>query len=255
MTLLDALLIVLAGLAAGTINTVVGSGTLITFPTLVVLGVPPVVANVSNTIGLVAGGLTGVAGYRREISGSVRELLRLVPMSFLGGLTGALLLLVLPADAFSAIVPVLIILGITLVVFGPRLSAMAATHRAADSGGWHQWALAIGIFLAGVYGGYFGAAQGVILMGILSILTTEHLQRLNGWKNVLGTVANGVAALVFVIAAPDQVNWAVAGLIAVGALIGGVVGSTIGRRLSPSVLRAVIVVMGTAALVKFLAFP
>ena len=236
MTLLDALLIVLAGLAAGTINTVVGSGTLITFPTLVVLGVPPVVANVSNTIGLVAGGLTGVAGYRREISGSVRELLRLVPMSFLGGLTGALLLLVLPADAFSAIVPVLIILGITLVVFGPRLSA-------------------IGIFLAGVYGGYFGAAQGVILMGILSILTTEHLQRLNGWKNVLGTVANGVAALVFVIAAPDQVNWAVAGLIAVGALIGGVVGSTIGRRLSPSVLRAVIVVMGTAALVKFLAFP
>ena len=141
------------------------------------------------------------------------------------------------------------------MVFGPRLSAMAATHRAADSGGWHQWALAIGIFLAGVYGGYFGAAQGVILMGILSILTTEHLQRLNGWKNVLGTVANGVAALVFVIAAPDQVNWAVAGLIAVGALIGGVVGSTIGRRLSPSVLRAVIVVMGTAALVKFLAFP
>ena len=93
MTLLDALLIVLAGLAAAIINTVVGSGTLITFPTLVVLGVPPVVANVSNTIGLVAGGLTGVAGYRREISGSVRELLRLVPMSFLGGLTGALLLL------------------------------------------------------------------------------------------------------------------------------------------------------------------
>ncbi len=250
MTLLDALLIVVAGIGAGTINTIVGSGTLITFPTLLLLGVPAVTANISNSVGLVAGGVTGVAGYRREIAGSVSDLLALVPWSIVGAVMGALLLLVLDPAAFAAIVPALILVGILLVVFGPQLSRVAARNRSAAQGGWHRWALRVSVMLTGVYGGYFGAAQGVILMGILSILTAENLQRLNGWKNVLGTVANGVAALVFITVAPHHVDWAVAGLIALGALIGGVVGSTIGRRLSPGVLRAVIVVIGVVAIVR-----
>lgn len=249
------LLVVLAGAAAGTINTIVGSGTLVTFPTLLLLGVSPVTANISNTIGLVAGGITGTVGYRHEIKGSVRELLSLVPWSLLGAVVGALLLLVLDPAAFRAIVPALILFGIVLVVLGPRLSRAATAHRAHSSSGWHRVAMAGGVFVTGVYGGYFGAAQGVILMGLLSILSAEPLQRLNGWKNVLATAANGVAAVVFIAVAGDRVDWLVAALIAVGALLGGVVGSTVGRRLSPPVLRTVIVVVGVVAIVKVVWFP
>lgn len=249
------LLVVLAGIGAGTINTIVGSGTLITFPTLLLLGVPPVTANMSNSVGLVAGGITGTFGYRREISGSVRDLLALAPWSAVGSLVGALLLLVLDPAAFRAIVPVLIVLGVLLVLLGPRLSRLTAAHRASGPAGWHRMALAGGVFVTGIYGGYFGAAQGVILMGLLSILTTEPLQRLNGWKNVLGTLANAVAAVVFIIIAAGQLDWVVAGLIAVGALLGGVIGSTIGRRLSPTALRIVIAVIGIVATVKIVWFP
>ena len=129
MSAVEALCILLAGVAAGTINTIVGSGTLITFPTLLFFGYPPVVANVSNTVGLVAGGVTGVHGYRRELRGSQDTLRRLVPMSLLGAVIGALLLLVLPPEAFAAIVPALIGLGLVLVVLGPRLqSAASARH-------------------------------------------------------------------------------------------------------------------------------
>lgn len=249
------LLVVLAAIGAGTINTIVGSGTLITFPTLLLLGVPPVTANMSNSLGLVAGGISGTIGYRREIAGSERALLRLVPWSLAGSVVGALLLLVLDPRAFQTIVPVLIVLGIALVFLGPRLSRAAAQHRSAGAGGWQQVAVAGGIFVAGAYGGYFGAAQGVILMGLLSIMTTEPLQRLNGWKNVLATVANGVAAVVFIVVAADRLDWLIAALIALGALIGGVIGSTVGRRLAPGVLRVVIAVVGIVAVVKIVWFP
>lgn len=249
------LLVVLAAVGAGTINTIIGSGTLITFPTLLLLGVPPVTANMSNSVGLVAGGATGAFGYRREIAGSVPSLLRLVPASFVGAVVGALLLLVLDPAAFNAIVPVLILLGIVLVLTGPRLSRAAAGHRGGESGVGHRMLLNGGVFLTGVYGGYFGAAQGVILMGILSILTSEPLQRLNGWKNVLATVANGVAAVVFIVVAGGLIDWPVAGLIAVGAILGGILGSRIGRRLPPPVLRGVITVVGIIAIVKVVWFP
>ena len=199
MSALDAFLIALAGLGAGTINTIVGSGTLITFPVLLVLGYPPLTANVSNNIGLVAGGASGVYGYRTELSDQPL-LPRLLPLSVVGSIVGAGLLLVLPAAAFRSIVPVLIAIALVLVLIGPRLQAATARRRAQEGShdgmpSGHAVALGVGVFVGGAYGGYFGAAQGVLLMGLLSALSTEPLQRLNGLKNVLVTVVNLVAAV------------------------------------------------------------
>jgi len=239
-----------AGMAAGTINTIVGAGTLITFPTLLFCGYAPLVANVSNTVGLVAGGITGIHGYRRELGGQGDILRRLMPVSFLGAVTGAILLLWLPESAFDAIVPALIAVALLLVLLGPRMKAWAAArHPDHDSRGRHL-VLTVGIFAAGAYGGYFGAAQGVLLVGIMSVLMTISLQRINGLKNVLATVANVVAAVIFILVAPERINWAVAALIAVGALAGGYVGARSGRRLSPVMLRGVIVVVGLLAIAK-----
>lgn len=269
MSLTHALLIMVAGMAAGAINTVVGSGTLVTFPTLLALGYPAVAANVSNTLGLVAGGLSGSWGYRKEVSQSRDQLRRLAPMSLMGGVVGALLLIWLPASAFKAIVPVLILIGILLVLTGPALQRRTAaralaqtTDTAATSHGDHspsehssttrQVLLSVGVFGAGMYGGYFGAAQGVLLMGLLSALLSAPLQRLNGIKNVLGTVVNGVAAVTFLVVALHQVRWEVAALIAVGSLIGGVIGAKVGRRLPPWALRGFIVLIGVIAIVQLL---
>jgi uncharacterized membrane protein YfcA len=242
-----------AGMAAGAINTIVGSGTLITFPTLLFFGYPPLVANVSNTVGLVAGGLTGIHGYRAELVGQGRTLRQLAPVSFLGGLTGALLLLWLPESAFDAIVPVLIAAALVLVLLGPRLQAWAATrHPDHDSLG-RRLLMTVGIFAAGVYGGYFGAAQGVLMVGIMSVLMTIGLQRINGLKNVLVTLVNAVAAVVFMIVAWDRIDWTVVALIALGSLAGGYVGAKVGRRLSPALLRGLIVLIGVLAIAKMLA--
>lgn len=254
MDLADALILLVAGFGAGTINAIVGSGTLITFPTLLFLGYPALVANVSNTVGLVAGGIGSIRGYREELSGQGATLRRLLPASVLGSITGALLLLVLPEDAFEAIVPVLILLALALVVGGPALNRRFAELHSEEKQGARLQLTLFGVFVAGVYGGYFGAAQGVLLMGVMSLLMAEPLQRLNGFKNVLGTAVNAVAAVVFMLVAWDKIDWAVAGVIAIGALAGGYAGARIGRRLPPSALRGVIVVIGTVAIVKIVFF-
>jgi uncharacterized protein len=246
----EVIALLLAGMAAGTINTIVGAGTLITFPTLLFFGYPPVVANVSNTIGLVAGGLTGIHGYRRELVGQGDTLRRLMPASFLGAVVGAVLLLWLPESVFDTIVPVLIAAALVLVLVGPRIQAWAAVrHPDHDSRG-RRVLMVVGVFGAGVYGGYFGAAQGVLMVGIMSVLMTISLQHINGLKNVLVTLANSVAAVTFILVASDRIDWAVAALIAIGSLLGGVIGSRVGRRLSPVVLRGVIVVVGVLAITK-----
>ena len=253
MSPVEAALIALAGVAAGTINTVVGSGTLITFPTLLAFGVPPVTANVSNTVGLVPGSMSGVIGYRRELSGQRSRVLRLGSASLLGGILGALLLLWLPSAAFDAIVPVLILLGVVLVVVGPRVQRAVAARAEArggipDHGVWWVWPA---VAATGVYGGYFGAAQGVLLMAVLGIGVADSMQRHTATKNVLALIVNAVAALVFIAVA--DVDWEVAGLIALGAVVGGQLGATVGRRLPPPLLRAVIAVVGLTALVALLA--
>ena len=249
MNVWQALLVLVAGIWAGAINTVVGSGTLITFPVLLGVGLPPVTANVSNTVGLFPGSFVGAYGYRRELEGQGRRAFVLGTASVIGAVVGAVLLLQLPAGAFKAIVPVLIVLALLLVVFGKQVTGwLAARGRGATE---HTtvalWVTTLG---TGVYGGYFGAAQGVLLMGFLGLFLAESLQRQNALKNVLAGFVNLVAAIVFV--ATTHIDWTAAGLIAGGSIIGGVVGAHIGRRLSPAVLRATIVVVGIAAIVKLL---
>ncbi|ANH39779.1 hypothetical protein I601_3373 [Nocardioides dokdonensis FR1436] len=252
MGLLETAAILLAGIAAGSINAVVGSGTLVTFPTLLAFGVPPVTANVSNTVGLFPGSFSAAWGYRRELRGQRRRVLRLSVASVLGGTGGALLLLVLPEAAFATIVPALVALGVVLVIAQPTISRRVAARRAAlqrpvdprPDGAWWVWPAVLG---TGVYGGYFGAAQGVLLMAVLGIGVEEDLQRLNAVKNVLAGGVNFVAAAVFVVVA--HVDWSIAATIAVGAVIGGQVGAHVGRRLPPVALRAVIVLVGTTAFV------
>ena len=290
--LLRALAIFAVGLAAGTINTVVGSGTLITFPTLLAFGYPPVLANVSNNVGLVPGVASGVYGYRSELGGQRRRLIRLGSASVGGGLVGAILLLTLPQSAFKDIVPALIGLAVVMVIIQPRLAkwvaerqraraALAtpdgATPDGAGAGGTGAAAVGAGadgtgavavaappapaeaiggpvlwvlVFAAGIYGGYFGAAQGVLQIGMLGIALNDSLQRINAAKNVLAGLVNGLAAVVFILA--THIDWGVAGLIAAGSIIGGQIGARIGKRLPPWGLRVVIVCVGTAALVKLL---
>ena len=300
MPFLQALAIFAAGLAAGTINTVVGSGTLITFPALLAFGYPPVLANVSNNVGLVPGVASGVHGYRAELAGQRRRIIRLGSASACGGLVGAVLLLVLPAGVFKAIVPALIGVAVVMVLIQPRLARwMARRHlgrtaaRAGEAGGGDGGAAggladgtaggsagtgaatAVGVlpatgasvagraeavggpvlwffvFCAGVYGGYFGAAQGVLLIGMVGIAFNDSLQRVNAVKNVLAGLVNGVAAVMFI--ALTHIDWSIAGLIAAGSILGGQFGARIGRRLPPWALRLVIVCVGAAALVKLLA--
>jgi uncharacterized protein len=244
-----ALLVFVAGIGAGTINTVVGSGTLITFPALLTVGLAPVTANVSNTVGLTPGSLSGAIGYRAELAGQRRRTSILGTGSVLGGIIGAVLLLTLPAAAFRTIVPVLIGISLVLVILQPWLSERLAARNGADRTAVTP-ALWIGVFLTGIYGGYFGAAQSILLLAIMGVLLTESLQRINGLKNVLALLANAVAAVVFVFTA--DVDWVAAALVAAGAVIGGQLGARVGRRLAPGLLRAVIVVVGLVAIAKLL---
>ena len=252
------IVIAIAGFGAGGINAIVGSGTLITFPTLVAFGYPPVVATMSNAVGLVAGGVSGTWGYRRELRGQWDRLRWQIPASLAGALLGAFLLLHLPEKAFTTIVPVLLVGALVLVVAGPRIQAWAR-RRAEDTGrtaehvsNGRMAALVFGTFAVGVYGGYFTAAQGILLIGMMGALLPESMQRMNAAKNLLSLLVNIVAALAYSIAAFDRISWAAAGLIAVGSLIGGSVGARYGRRLSPTALRACIVVLGLIGLWRLL---
>jgi uncharacterized membrane protein YfcA len=247
MSLLHALAIFGAGIAAGTINTVVGSGTLITFPVLLAFGYAPVTANVSNTVGLVPGAVSGAVGYRRELTGQRRRALALAIFSTLGGIAGAAALLVLPASAFKRIVPVFIGIAVALIVIQPYLArALRSRRRGADQAAGP--AASAGVFLSGVYGGYFGAAQGILLLAILGLALEEKLQRINALKVVLTGLVNLVAGVIFALAA--HVAWGAAGLIAVGSILGGIIGAREGRRLPPTALRAIIVAVGVIAIVR-----
>ncbi len=250
---LAALAIFAAAVAAGAINAVVGSGSLITFPTLLAFGFAPVVANVSNNIGVIPGNLSACYGYRKELSGQRQRLLPLGVASFAGALTGAIALLALPAGVFKLVVPVLIIGGCVLVLLQPKLSAwVAGREKERGQPGSASPVLIAGVFLTGVYGGYFGAAQGVILVGLLGVFVADSLQRINAGKNVLVTIVNATAAIIFICFA--HVAWLAVALIAAGSAIGGLVGAKFGRRLPPLALRVVIVIIGVISAVKLIFF-
>jgi len=250
--LLSSIFVFFAGLWAGTINAVVGSGTLVTFPVLIALGVTPVVASMSNAMGLVAGTAAGAWGYRRELKGRGRQLLKLLPASLLGGISGAWLLLHLPEKVFYYAAPALIVLALLMVVFQPRLQQWVRTreenpeHAIKDKS--HGLLLVVLVYLAGVYGGYFVAAQGILLVGILGVFMAGTIQNANAMKNFLVLGVNIVAAASYLLFAFDRINWTVVAIIAVSSLIGGVIGSKVGRRLSPPVLRGVIFALGLVAL-------
>ncbi|MGY1594421.1 sulfite exporter TauE/SafE family protein [Geodermatophilus sp. SYSU D00708] len=253
MTAWEMVAVAAAGMAAGSINAVVGSGTLVTFPVLLAVGLPPVTATVSNSLGLVAGNVTGAVGYRRELAGQRRLLLRLLPGSVLGALTGAFLLLHLPAEAFEAVVPVLVGLAVVLVAVQPLLQRALARRRAGGEpperiGRGRMAALFAGAYATGSYGGYFAASQGVLQIGIFGLLLHESLQRLNALKNVLTLAVNAVAAGAYVVVATDRLDWRAAGLVAAGSLLGGHFGARFGRRLPSAVLRAAIVLLGCTAI-------
>ena len=248
MTPLHAVAVAAAGLAAGAINTIVGSGSLITFPTLLGVGIKAVPANVSNTIGLVPGSVSGAIGYRRELSGQTRRILHLLPAAIAGAICGAILLLAVPG-AFRSVVPVLILVAVVLVLVQPRIARWRAAkgHIREHPGA----VLHLGVFLTAIYGGYFGAAQGVILLALLGITIDDDLQRLNGVKNVIAAVVNGVAALWF-IAARTHIVWVAVVILLVSSSVGGQIGALVGRRIPSNALRALIAVVGTAVAVKLL---
>lgn len=270
------LLVLLAAIWAGAINTVVGSGTLVTFPVLVAMGVPPVSATVSNAMGLIAGNFTGAWGYRREIRQVKSVLMKLLPASLVGGIIGATLLITLPEEVFGRVAPILIVVSLGFVVFQPRLSRWVKERSARRQQEKHQegtgteeaqvdqtgtplpavsLALTVLVFFAGIYGGYFVAAQGILLMGVLGIFLAASIQQANGVKNLLVAVVNLTAAISYVIVdylvrEPDErvILWGVVLVIAVGSTLGGLFGAWIGRRLKPVVLRTVIITLGLVAL-------
>lgn len=248
-TLWEGVAVLLAGMWAGTINTVVGSGTLVSFPILLWVGLPPVTANVSNTLGLISGSATGAWGYRRELKGQATLLRWLVPATIVGSVTGAMLLLVLPAAAFEFLVPILIGAGVVLVILGPRIQQRFQVSRPITGQLRPAWWVTLTVGAAGVYGGYFGAAQGVILMALFGVGLSGSIQQHNAAKNFVIAASNAVAAMIFIFVA--QVDWLVAAILAVGAIWGGLIGAWVGRRLSPVLLRSVIVVIGTIAIVAF----
>lgn len=268
MELWQIALIVLAGIAAGGINAVVGSGTLITFPVLVAFGVPPVVSTMSNAVGLIPGNIASSFGYREELKGQWRRILGFVPASILGSLTGAYLLLHLPEDAFETIVPVLLVVALIMVVAQPGLSRYLKNRsvRRAEKAGQEHVPASVGdtlstgryllvlvvVFLTAIYGGYFAAAQGIILIALLGLLLPDDLQRLNGLKNVLVLVVNTVSASTYIIVGHDRINWIAVICIAIGSLIGGYFGARVGRKFSPVLLRTIIVILGLVAIWRIL---
>jgi uncharacterized protein len=235
VTLAEAVAVAVAGFAAGGVNTIVGSGSLITFPTLLAVGYPSITANVANTIGLVPGGVSSVIGYRREMRGQWRRALILCLGTTAGALIGGVLLLTLPESVFEAVVPVLILLAAVLMAIKKTPSANADAE--------HTSAATTASFATGIYGGYFGAAQGIILMSLLRFCLPDDLQRLNALKNVLAGVANAVAAILFIAVA--DVAWEAVGLIAAGSVVGAQVAAKYGRRVPSEVLRWVVVVVAT----------
>ena len=231
-------------------NAIVGSGTLITFPTLLAFGYAPVLANVSNTTGLAFGNAASIATWRRELAGQRSRSIRLGAASVIGGVTGAILLLELPASAFRSIVPAFIALGVFLVIAQPFVARRLARREWIRTDG-RGWAAAVGLFFVGVYGGYFGAGQGLLIIAVLGVAVADSLHRLTALRNVLAGLTNAIAALAFVLA--THIAWQAVVLLAAGSIVGGWAGVHMGRRLPPLAYRFVIAAVGIVALVRLTA--
>jgi len=243
----DALL-VLAGLGAGLFNGVAGGGTLISFPVLLALGYPAIVANVTSTVGIWPGYLGGVAGFRKEIADQRDHFRMLAPLTIVGATVGAILLLTTPSAAFTRLAPWLVLFASGLFAMAPLLRRWLAGEQSALRA--RPVALGVGMFLAAVYGGYFGAAMGVIILAVLGLTLPDTLARASGIRAVLSVLANGVAAIVFII--HGQLQWQAAGMLAIGCLVGGYIGATLARKLPAAALRVIVVAIGLATGIRLL---
>ena len=260
LTLARIAAIAAAGCAAGCINAIVGSGTLISFPTLVALGFDKIPANIANTIGLTPGSASAVAAQRRELVDQTRRVKRLVPFSVAGAALGASLVLLLSPKVFQRVVPFLVLVGVVLVAVQPQLQGRLRARRAKagpnETGEEHHGlGLRAAVFATGIYGGYFGAGQGVILMGVLGSMVDDALPRLNATKNVLAGFANGTAATIFIVRGAGfggSVPWAAAGIVAVSSILGGQLGARVSRRIPANILRALIIVVGLAVSIRMI---
>lgn len=242
MTLRDALLVVAGGLVAGIANTIAGGGSLLSFPLLVALGLPPLDANVTNTVGIIPAAVGGMIGYRAELIDQRRRLFRLIPFSVAGAVLGAVLLLTTPGRLFGRVVPVLIVVAcVVLVAQRPLARAITGSARSRST------VLGVGMFFTAVYGGYFGAAVSVIVLALLAITVEDTLGRLNALKVPLAGAMNLVAGIVFAVVAP--VHWAYVAVLAPATLVGGRIGATAARHIPDQPLRIAVVLLGLAAAV------
>jgi uncharacterized membrane protein YfcA len=252
MTGAEMLAVAAGGFGAGALTASVGSGSLLSFPVLLAVGLPPVPATITNSLGLVAGGVTGSLGYRRELAPIRRWLPGVLTGSLLGGLSGAWLLLNLPASTFAVVVPWLIGVAALLVAVQPRLNRLLARRRTRDAsvpaGRGQLVALGLSTYATGTYGGYFSASQGVLTMAVAGLIVPTPVQQLNALKVTTTLTVNVVAAAAYVLAAPDLVMWTAAGLMTVGSLAGGWAGARVGRRLPAPALRAGIVALALVAI-------
>ncbi|MCR2827838.1 sulfite exporter TauE/SafE family protein [Microbacterium sp. zg.Y909] len=244
----------LAGTAAGAINAIAGGGSLVTFPALLALGYPPVIANVTNTVAALPGYVGGAWGYRRELAGQRRRIIALSIVTVIGALVGSTLLLAGDESTFTAVVPWLVLASTLLLAAQPYLSALVARRTEAAAASTPRaeplrWA-GVGQLGVAVYGGYFNAGLGIMMLGVLGVALRESLQRLNALKSVLSVVASAVSLVFFAVFA--EVSWPAAGIMAVSGLLGGWLGAAVGRRLPVPVLRWSVVVFGLAVFVALL---
>jgi hypothetical protein len=242
------LVLVAAGFVAGLFNGVAGGGTLISFPVLLALGYPALTANLTSTVGIWPGYLGGVAGFRQEIIEQRDRFVVLAPITILGAAVGAILLLTTPSSAFTRLAPWLVLFATALFAMSPFLSRwLSGGGPTTDT---RPIALWVGMFLAAVYGGYFGAAMGVIILAVLGLTLPDTLARASGIRAVLSVLSNGVAALVFIV--HGRLQWSAAGFLAIGCVVGGYVGAAVARKLPAPALRVVVVLIGLGTGIRLL---
>lgn len=242
-------LVALAGVGAGVVNGVAGGGTLISFPTLIALGYPALTANVTNTVGIWPGYLGGVAGFHREIAGQAEQIRALSIPAALGAAAGAALLLSTPSSDFSRAAPWLILFAAALFAVQPLL--VRILDRGRHEHPTRRWLLLGGTFLCSVYGGYFGAGLGVMLLAVLGLALPDTLARTSGMRTVLSILVNGLAAIAFIVHSP--LVWSVVALLAIGSLVGGWLGARLALRLPAPALRAVVILVGAASAARLFA--
>jgi hypothetical protein len=248
---LDYVLIALAALAAGLVNAIAGGGTLISFPALVAVGVPPVAANITNTVALTPGYLGATFAQFKDLTGQGRRLRMLVPAAVLGGLTGGILLLQTDEKVFRELIPYLILLAAGLLAIqDPIRSYVKRRTATSHHGATHEWWTVFPVFLAAIYGGYFGAGLSVIILAVLGLVLDDNLTRLNALKQALAFAVNVTAALFFLFS--GQVVWAAALVMAGAAVLGGVLGGRVASRIRPQTLRAVVVTLAVVVAIIYL---